>query len=347
VSPPGKGKIPKAVIFGCSGLSLTDGEKQFFRYADPFGFILFQRNCNSPQQVRTLIAELREAVQRPDAPVLIDQEGGRVQRLKPPQWPQHPPAKMFGDLYARQADLGLEAARINAHLIGLELHGLGFTVNCTPLADVLCDETDPAIGDRAYSKDPKIVIECARATAQGHMEMGILPVIKHMPGHGRTPADPHHHVAVVRASKADLEARDFVPFKALKDLPIGMTCHIVFSGLDDKSCSVSPKMHEIIRKEIGFDGFLLSDDIAMKGLRGRMEDLVVQTVQAGSDCALHCSGNMNEMVGIAAVSLPMSDLSLNRWKKAEAMRKAPPPFSDKTALLDRLDMLLGVAATST
>lgn len=337
-------KPPKAVIFGCSSISLAEGEKQFFRYANPFGFILFQRNCASPQQVKTLISELRGAVNRPDAPVLIDQEGGRVQRLKPPHWPSFPPARMFGELYEKKPALGIEAARINAHLIGLELHELGFTVNCAPLADVLEDATDPAIGDRAYSKDSKVVIECARAAATGLMEMGVLPVIKHMPGHGRTTADPHFNPAVVGASHADLAARDFEPFKALRDFPIGMTCHITFTALDaQKPCSLSPVVHEIIRKEIGFNGFLLSDDIAMKGLRGRMEDLVVWTAQAGSDCALHCSGNMNEMAAVAGTALPMREDSLLRWQRAAAMRRPPPPFIDKTALMDRLDMLLGVA----
>ncbi|MBI3420075.1 MAG: glycoside hydrolase family 3 protein [Proteobacteria bacterium] len=344
---PDSKKPPKAVIFGCSSISLTEGEKQFFRYANPFGFILFQRNCTSPQQVKTLIGELRAAVGRPDAPVLIDQEGGRVQRLKPPHWPNFPPARMFGELHEKTPALGTEAARINARLIGLELHALGITVNCAPLADVLDDTTDPAIGDRAYSKDPTVVAECARAAALGYMETGVLPVIKHMPGHGRTQADPHFNPAVVGASHEALTQRDFAPFKALRDFPIGMTCHITFTALDpQKPCSVSPVLHEIIRKEIGFEGFLLSDDIAMKGLRGRMEDLVVQAVQAGSDCALHCSGNMNEMAALAGTALPMREDSLLRWRHAAGMPMQPAPFTDKTQLMDRLDMLLGVAAAT-
>ncbi len=343
-SPALKGPA-KAVIFGCSGISLTGGEKQFFRYANPFGFILFQRNCVSPKQVRELIGELRAAVGRPDAPVLIDQEGGRVARLKPPHWPSFPPAKMLGDLYLQNAELGTEAARINSRLIAFELHALGFTVNCAPLADVLTDTTDPAIGDRAYGDDPKVVAACARAAAEGLLEYGILPVIKHMPGHGRTLADPHINQAVVPVSHKALAEQDFLPFKALRDLPLGMTCHITFTALDDqKPTSISPKVHEIIRKEIGFDGFLFSDDIAMKGLRGRMEDLVVWAVQAGSDCALHCSGDMNQMAAIASCALPLSDQAMERWSKALARRMPPPAFADRAELTDRLDMLLGVAA---
>jgi beta-N-acetylhexosaminidase len=345
VSSPGDGKPPKAVIFGCSGISLTEGEKQFFRYANPFGFILFQRNCVSPKQVRDLIGELRAAIGRPDAPILIDQEGGRVQRLKPPNWQAYPPAKMFGDLYAQKPELGLEAATIGAKLIGLDLHELGITVNCAPLLDVLNPDTDPAIGDRAYSNDPKVVGVCARAAAKGYLEAGVLPVIKHMPGHGRTLADPHYHPATVHASHEALAMRDFLPFKEMRDMPLGMTCHITFMALDpQRPTSVSPLVHNIIRNEIGFDGFLMSDDIAMKGLRGRLEDITQQVVQAGSDVALHCSGNMNEMAAVGGSALPMTEQALARWERARTMLKKPAPFTDKAALTDRLDMLLGVAA---
>jgi beta-N-acetylhexosaminidase len=339
---------PKAVVFGCSGISLTDGEKQFFRYANPFGFILFQRNCVSPDQVRSLIKELRHCVGRPDAPILIDQEGGRVARLKPPHWPSFPPAKMFGDLYARSPDLALEAANINSRLIGFELYALGFSVNCAPLADVLCETTDPAIGDRAYSDNPQVVADCARAAAEGLLQYGILPVVKHLPGHGRTPADPHINQAIVHASHEALAQRDFLPFIALKDMPVGMTCHITFTALDNqRPTSLSPVVHEIIRKEIGFDGFLFSDDLAMKGLRGRLEDLVQLAISAGSDCALHCNGNVNEMATAAACAPPMTEKAIHRWERAMARRTPPPAFTDRAELTDRLDMLLGVAATGT
>lgn len=335
---------PKAIIFGVAALTLTEPEKQFFRYANPFGFILFQRNCGSPKQVRELIADLRTAVGREDAPVLIDQEGGRVARLKPPNWPLFPPARMFGVLIEKHSDLGAEAARINAKLIGLELQELGITVNCAPLADVLFKETDTAIGDRAFSNDPEIVAEAARAYADGLLEAGILPVIKHLPGHGRTIVDPHHVQSMVMASREQLEQIDFAPFRALRDLPMGMTNHITYKALDPLlPCSLSPTVHEIIRKEIGFDGFLMSDDLAMRGVMGRLEDLVANVVRAGSDAALHCNGNMNEMVPAAASSLPMTDAALARWERAKKLPKKPDMFVDKAGLHDRLDMLLGVA----
>ncbi len=340
------GNIPKAVVFGCAGAVLTEGEKHFFRHAGPFGLILFQRNCLDPAQIRNLIAEFRGVTGREDAPVFIDHEGGRVQRLRPPRWPLLPRAKMAGDLYTKKAGLGVEAARTCGRLMGFDLHDLGVTVNCAPLADVLCDETDPAIGDRAYSRDPDAVAACARACAQAMLEMGVLPVIKHFPGHGRASADPHKHPAMVHAPPEELRARDFPPFRALRDLPLGMTCHVAFRAIDELPCSLSSALHKIIREDIGFDGLLLSDDLAMKGLRGRMEDLARQALRAGSDIVLHCSGVLDEMTQVAAGVGPMSDAAFRRWERALSMRKPPPPFMDKPALTDRLDMLLGAAQAS-
>jgi beta-N-acetylhexosaminidase len=336
---------PKAIIFGVAAHTLTDPEKQFFRYANPFGFILFQRNCGSPAQVKQLVKELRTAVGREDAPVLIDQEGGRVARLKAPHWPEFPPARMFGQLVETHgADLGLEAAKINAQLIAIELMELGINVNCAPLADILFKETDRAIGDRAYSDNPAVVADCARACAEGFLWGGVMPVVKHLPGHGRTVVDPHHVVSQVRVSREELEKTDFVPFRALRDLPLGMTNHIVYTALDSThACSLSPTMHEIIRKEIGFDGLLMSDDLAMKGVMGRLEDLVKLVIAAGSDLAMHCSGNMSEMVPASSEVPPISDAALERWEKAKARCLVPPMFVDKSELYDRLDMLLGVA----
>jgi beta-N-acetylhexosaminidase len=337
---------PKAIIFGVSGIALSDSEKQFFRYANPLGFILFQRNCVEPQQVKRLVADMQEAVGRDAVPIFIDQEGGRVARLKPPHWPVFPPARQLGIIAERDRTLGMEALTINAQLIAHELTQLGIGVNCAPLADLLLPETDKAIGDRAYSADPAIAAKCARATAEGFLGMGILPVIKHFPGHGRAQADPHLIQPRVTASRAELEAADFAPFRQLRDLPIGMTSHILFQALDPQwPASVSPKIHEIIRKDIGFDGLLLSDDLAMKGIIGRFEDLVMQVLGAGSDVALHCSGEMSEMMQFAGNVPPMSDAALNRWQKAQNMRKKPPQFFDKEGLIDRLDMLLGAVAS--
>jgi beta-N-acetylhexosaminidase len=225
---------PKAVVFGVSGISLSDAEKSFYRYANPLGFILFQRNCVSPVQIKDLIADLRNCTGRANTPILIDQEGGRVARLKPPYWPAFPAARMFGRLYEENPSMGADACRVNAQLIGLELKELGITVNCAPLADVLFDGTDQAIGDRAFSKNPDVVIACAKAMAEGLLWAGVLPVIKHLPGHGRTAVDPHHTQSLVAATKEELATTDFVPFKALRDLPLGMTCHIVFKSIDPR-----------------------------------------------------------------------------------------------------------------
>jgi beta-N-acetylhexosaminidase len=338
-----RAKPPKAIIFGVSGISLSDAEKSFFRYANPFGFILFQRNCASPQQIRNLIAELRGAVGR-HAPVLIDQEGGRVARLKPPHWPEFPPARMMGKMAENALDLGAEAAKINSQLIGLELYELGINVNCAPLADVLFDTTDNAIGDRAYSSNPEIVAECARSAAEGFLWAGVLPIIKHFPGHGRTIVDPHHTESLVTASKQELTDIDFAPFRALRDLPMGMTSHIIFQAYDTLPASLSPVIHNVIRKEIGFDGLLISDDLNMKGVYGRVEDLVQNVIKAGTDIALHCNGNMSEMVLASSAAPIMTGDAMDRWERAQMRLGTPPVFVDKGGLLDRLDMLLGVAA---
>ncbi len=340
-------KPPKAMILGVSGIALTDAEKKFFAYSNPLGFILFQRNCVNPQQTKSLIKELRDAVGRPHAPILIDQEGGRVARLKPPHWPEFPPARMIGKMVEQGLDLGLEAAKINSQLIGLELAELGISVNCAPLADTLFDVTDNAIGDRAYSSDTAIVSECARAAAEGLLWAGVLPIIKHIPGHGRTVVDPHHTQSVVKASAQELHDIDFAPFRALRDMPLGMTCHIIFEAFDQLPCSLSSVMHDIIRKEIGFDGLLMSDDLNMKGVYGRIEDLVINCLKAGSDIALHCNGNMSEMVLVSGACPPMTDAAMDRWDRAQLRLGTPPMFVDKGGLLDRLDMLLGVAAITT
>lgn len=344
ISELNRDKPPKAMILGVSGVSLTDAEKSFFRYANPFGFILFQRNCVNPQQVKNLIKELRDSVGRPNAPVLIDQEGGRVARLKPPHWPEFPPARMIGKMAEQSVDLGVEAAKTNAQLIGIELNELGINVNCAPLADVLFDVTDNAIGDRAYSSNTDIVAECARACAEGLLWAGVMPIMKHIPGHGRTIVDPHHTQSVVKASQQELQDIDFAPFRALRDLPVAMTCHIIFESYDKLPCSLSPVMHEVIRKDIGFDGLLISDDLNMKGVYGRIEDLVVTCLKAGTDIALHCNGNMSEMVLVSGACPAMTPAAMDRWDRAQLRLGKPPMFVDKVGLLDRLDMLLGVAA---
>ncbi|HUY68150.1 MAG TPA: glycoside hydrolase family 3 N-terminal domain-containing protein, partial [Alphaproteobacteria bacterium] len=285
-----KGARPLPVVFGCAGTALTSAERKLFSACNPFGFILFTRNCENPEQVRWLIKELRQTVERADAPVLIDQEGGRVARLKPPHWPKHPPARVFGAMYETDPAWGVEAIGIQARLVANELGKLGITVNCAPVVDLFIDGASNAIGDRAFSSRPAIVAELARHWAEMSLAHGVLPVIKHMPGHGRLNVDPHVLAPVIDAPLADLEAEDFVPFELLKDLPIAMNSHAVFTAIDpDEPASMSATVQgEVIREMIGFDGLLLSDDINMKALRGAAEELAKKAIHAGNDVVLHC-----------------------------------------------------------
>lgn len=310
--------MPLAAIFGCAGLSLTAEEKSFFRDCDPVGFILFARNVDTPDQIRRLTGEMRESVQRDDTPVLIDQEGGRVARLKPPHWRQPPPAELFGRIYAENAQAGIQAARLNAAVIGAELLDLGITVDCLPLIDLRFDGAHDIIGDRAFSDDPDVVATLGRAAAEGLIEAGVLPVIKHIPGHGRAVVDTHEALPTVDTALDDLRATDFRPFKALSDMPIAMTAHIVYQAVDPLfPATTSPTLIEdIIRGEMGFDGLLLSDDLSMKALKGNLEDRARDAVGAGCDIALHCNGDMAEMRAVAAGTPALSDSGVDRLERA-------------------------------
>ncbi len=306
-----------AAIFGVSGQVLIEEERAFFRAVQPLGFILFARNVADPDQVRRLVNDLRASVEHAEAPVLIDQEGGRVQRLKPPHWRAATAAAKFGALAARRAGDGRKAVFLNHQLIGAELAALGIDVDCAPLIDVHQPGAHDVIGDRAYSGDPEQVATLGRAAADGLMSAGITPVIKHIPGHGRSMVDSHHDLPRVTTSHAELSRIDFVPFKGLNDLPWGMTAHIIYEALDpDLPATLSPKViAEIIRGEIGFDGLLLSDDLSMKALRGTLGDLARQSVAAGCDIALHCNGKMEEMVQVAAGAPPLSKAGLERYTR--------------------------------
>lgn len=310
--------MPLAAIFGCAGLSLTAEEKSFFRDCDPVGFILFARNVDTPDQIRRLTGEMRESVQRDDTPVLIDQEGGRVARLKPPHWRQPPPAELFGRIYAENAQAGIQAARLNAAVIGAELLDLGITVDCLPLIDLRFDGAHDIIGDRAFSDDPDVVATLGRAAAEGLIEAGVLPVIKHIPGHGRAVVDTHEALPTVDTALDDLRATDFRPFKALSDMPIAMTAHIAYQAVDPLfPATTSPTLIEdIIRGEMGFDGLLLSDDLSMKALKGNLEDRARDAVGAGCDIALHCNGDMAEMRAVAAGTPALSDSGVDRLERA-------------------------------
>ena len=306
-----------AAIFGVSGQVLTSEERAFFRDVQPLGFILFARNVADPDQMRRLVNDLRASVEHAEAPVLIDQEGGRVQRLKPPHWRAASAAAKFGALASQRAGDGRKAVFLNHQLIGAELAALGVDVDCAPLIDVHQPGAHDVIGDRAFSGDPEQVATLGRAAAEGLMSAGITPVIKHIPGHGRSMVDSHHDLPRVTTSHAELARIDFVPFKRLKDLPWGMTAHIVYEAIDKElPATLSAKViAEIIRGEIGFDGLLLSDDLSMKALRGTLGELAKQSIAAGCDIALHCNGKMEEMVQVAAGAPPLSKAGLERYTR--------------------------------
>jgi len=304
----------RACILGCAGTTLSDEERALFEQAQPFGFILFARNIENPDQVRALVRELRMLVGRDNAPILIDQEGGRVQRLRPPHWPDFPTAASFGEVHARDAARGLEAARLGARLIAAELAALGINVDCLPVADLLFAEGHGIIGDRAYGSDPDIVALLGRAAADGLMEGGVLPVVKHMPGHGRARADSHEELPVVETPIDELDRTDFQSFRRLNDLPIGMTAHVVYTAVDPQhAATVSPvAIEEVIRKRIGFDGLLLSDDLSMKALKGSLGSRTEAALTAGCDVALHCNGHLDEMAEVVAAAGPLAGEAARR-----------------------------------
>ena len=332
----------RAAIYGCGGLQLTVDERAFFRDAEPWGFILFQRNCDAPEQIRALVAELRACVGWA-APVLIDQEGGRVQRLKPPHWRAAPPSAVFGALHATDRARARESVRLNTRLIAAELQSLGITVDCLPVLDVPQEGAHNIIGDRAYAREPGLVAELARIACEALMEGGVLPVVKHMPGHGRAYADSHLSLPVVDASKASLEAIDFQPFRALRDMPLGMTAHVVYSALDAAHpATTSPIVIEIIREEIGFDGLLMTDDLSMKALAGPFGQRVRDALHAGCDLVLHCNGERAEMEAIAAEAPLLAGASAVRAEAALARLHAPRPFDVADATV-RLSNMMAVA----
>jgi beta-N-acetylhexosaminidase len=335
---------PSAVIFGCAGYELTADERKFFADTDPLGFILFARNVRTPEQVRALIADFRRIVGRPDAPVLIDQEGGRVARLRPPHWRLPPPAARIGRLSQRNIDEACEAARLNSRLIAAELLGLGINVDCAPVCDVPVPGAHDIIGDRAYSTDPKLAGRIARAAAQGFLEGGVQPIIKHIPGHGRARADSHAELPVVDTARDELERSDFVPFKVLADMPWAMTAHVLYTAIDkDNPATTSRKViDEVIRGQIGFTGVLLSDDLSMHALKGDFGERTRASLAAGCDVVLHCNGDFAEMKSIAAATPKLGAQALARLARAAAQAK-PAATADTADLSGRLDRLLATA----
>jgi beta-N-acetylhexosaminidase len=334
----------RAFITGISGFTLTADERDFVRAERPWGFILFKRNIDSPAQVSGLINELRESIAEPDAPVLIDQEGGRVQRFGPPHWPVYPSGAVFGTLYDIERKLGLTAARLSARLIAADLIDLGVTVDCLPLADVPVAGADAVIGNRAYGTEPGKVAAIARAVTEGLEQGGVLPVLKHIPGHGRATADTHFRLPVVDTPRAELEKTDFAAFQPLADLPMAMTAHVVFSALDPAQPATTSAtiIEQVIRGSIGFQGLLMSDDVSMNALAGSIAERTRAIISAGCDMVLHCNGKLDEMREVARQTPELSGKALDRARRALASRKAPQPL-DRVAARAELDELIGRA----
>jgi len=296
---------------------------------DPWGFILFRRNVDSPGQMRSLTAELREAICRDDAPILIDQEGGRVQRMRPPHWPDYPAGRAYGQLKVNDPLIRREVTRLGARLIAHDLRAVGVNVDCIPLLDVPIPGAHAIIGDRAYDEAPDVVAQLGRACAEGLIAGGVLPVIKHIPGHGRANADSHLDLPVVDATYDELDARDFEPFRSLTDMPMGMTAHVVYTAIDARRAgTISRKViRQVIRKAIGFDGLLMTDDLSMKALGGDFGERTRRALSAGCDVILHCNGDMAEMKVVAQACRPLAGAAKRRAAAAlSRLPKSPEPF---------------------
>ena len=328
------------MILGCSGHRLTEAEKAFFAEVRPWGFIIFRRNVESPDQMRALTAEMRDCVGDPDAPVLIDQEGGRVQRMGPPHWPKYPPAEAY--LKATNDPLAArELVRLGARLMAHDLKAVGVNVDCAPVLDVPVPGAHDIIGDRAWARDPETVATLGRAAAEGLLAGGVLPVIKHMPGHGRAFADSHHDLPVVHAGLEALDGWDFAPFRALSDMPLAMTAHVVFDAVDpDHPATTSKKVVKLMRNQLGFGGLIITDDLSMKALTGSLRERAEAALAAGCDVVLHCNGDLKEMREVAE---GVGKLKGRAAKRAEAALARivweVEPF-DPFAARDRFDALM-------
>lgn len=325
-----------ATILDAEGLTLTPEEKKLFRQADPFGFILFARNIDTPDQVRALCAEMRDCVGR-SAPITIDQEGGRVQRLRAPHWREWMPPLEQVEKAGEQA---AEIMYLRYRLIAAELHDLGIDSNCAPLVDVAGQDTHPFLKNRCYGKDPEEVARIGRAVADGLLDGGVLPVVKHIPGHGRARADSHFELPRVMAEAEELDRCDFAPFRALNDLPLGMTAHLVFAALEDRPATISATVMHHIRKEIGFDGLIMTDDISMKALQGSLADLSRAALSAGCDVILHCNGTLAARQEVAEAADRLTEAGQIRAERALAARKTPDPL-DISALDAKLEAAMG------
>lgn len=331
-------------FLGLAGPVLGEAERSFFRAADPAGYILFKRNCVDRGQLRALTDDLRALSGRDDLPILIDQEGGRVQRMAPPEWPKLPAAEPFARLYEKAPVSAMEAVRLNALAIAVMLRESGITVDCLPLLDVRRPDADAIIGDRSFGADPIQVASLGRLVLDGLREGGVVGVVKHMPGHGRAMADSHKELPVVTASDAEL-ADDIRPFERLCDAPMGMTAHVVYMAWDAERCaSLSPVViADIIRGRIGFDGLLMSDDLGMRALSGDFSERAGGVIAAGCDIALHCSGDLAEMEAVAGALGPIGAAAMARLDRAMATIAGAAPLDSFDDLAARRDALLALA----
>jgi beta-N-acetylhexosaminidase len=304
-----------AAILGCAGPTLSEEERAFFRDVRPWGFILFKRNVESPAQVRRLVEALRATVGRADAPILIDQEGGRVQRLGPPHWRRYPPGRAYGEL---PASVGREMAWLGARLLAHDLTALGINVDCLPVLDVPQPGAHDVIGDRAYADSPDKVASLGRAACEGLIAGGVLPVIKHIPGHGRSMADSHLDLPVVDAPYEALGARDFAPFRVLSDMPMAMSAHVIYTAVDPRRPATTSRrvVTQVIRGAVGFDGLLISDDLSMNALSGDFTQRARASLSAGCDVVLHCNGDMAEMTAVVAGAKLLVGRSAQRARAA-------------------------------
>lgn len=333
----------KAFVSGCAGTGLSDEERAFFAAEQPLGLILFKRNCDTPDQVRALVDDFLAAVGRPDAPVLIDQEGGRVRRLRPPHWPDYPSAEVIGALARRDLAAGTRAAWLKGRLMADDLLPIGITVNCAPVLDAIRPGASEAIGDRSFSGDPELVTALGRAVAEGLIAGGVVPVVKHVPGQGRALVDSHYALPVVEADLETLDSTDFQPFRALSGLPAAMTSHTVFTAIDaDRPATTSAILiRDIIRGRIGFDGVLFSDDVSMNALAGDHRERGRAIFEAGCDIVLHCSGRMSDMQAIAGVAPTLAGRAADRVRAMMAAVGAPEPFDRTTAREEFVALLAG------
>jgi len=334
----------QAAIYGLEGLELTSAERGFFSDAEPAGFILFRRNCENREQLLRLTDSLRDLSGRPDLPILIDQEGGRVARMRPPEWPAFPAAERFASLWETAPSSAIEAARSNARAIALTLRAAGINVDALPLLDVRQEGASDIIGDRALGSEPMQVAALGRAVLDGLASAGVVGIVKHMPGHGRALVDSHKELPVVTASAGALET-DLEPFERLSSAPMGMTAHVVYEAWDpERPASLSPiVISEIIRGRIGFDGFLMSDDLGMEALRGDFASRASGVIAAGCDVALHCSGKLDEMIAVASAVPALTAESEARLARAIATTMIDDEGPDFAEVVAKRDALLALA----